>query len=98
MTDDTKRALEAIEPICRQLHIDASADDDFLYLSGQAIGIACNSTFATLMEFIGYVMAKVYCKDKEQSLPPALESRIKRYWFSQSQLEMLKKKREHYYE
>lgn len=54
MTEDTKRAIEAIEPIAKELHIKVTADDSFLYCNGQAIGIGCNSAYATVTEFIEY--------------------------------------------
>lgn len=91
MTDDTKQALEAIEPIAKALNIQVSADDRFLYLNGQAIGIGCNSTWATVNEFIGYAFLKVWMKDKYMycDMSDELRDRIKRYWFTPEQLEQL---------
>lgn len=94
MTEDTKRALEAIAPIAKELRIDVSADENILYCNGQAIGIACNSTYATIMEFIGYVFATTYNKDRLIShgipIPARLMNRIQDYWFTDSQLKMNK--------
>lgn len=89
MTDDTKRALEAIEPIAKALNIKVLADDKFLYLNGQAIGIGCNSTWATVNEFIGYAFVKTWTADKSVRIPEPLMSRIKRYWFTKEQLKKM---------
>lgn len=56
MTADTEAALQIILPMAKELGINVSADYHCLYCNGQAIGIACNSTFATLNEFLGYAM------------------------------------------
>lgn len=91
MTDDTNRALEAIRPIADVLNISVAADDKFLYLNGQAIGIGCNSTWATVNEFIGYAFLKVWMKDKYMycELSDELRDRIKRYWFTPEQMEQV---------
>lgn len=93
MTNDTIRALEIIAPMAHELHIEVSADDRFLYCNGQAIGIAANSTFSTLMEFIGYIMVKTYAKDFRvcDPIPPKYRREvIQRYWFSPEQLKKLR--------
>ena len=59
MTNDTKRALELIEPMAKELNIEVKADDKLLYCNGQAIGIACNSTYATINEFLGYAFLRM---------------------------------------
>ncbi len=93
-TPDTERALEAIRPIARELNIEVEADGNFLYCNGQAIGIGCNSTYATIMEFIGYVFATVYSHDRivahGERLPRETLDRIRRYWFSAEQLAKIK--------
>ena len=55
MTEDTRRALQIIEPIMQELGVEVETTDKpcCLYLDGQAIGISCNSTYATVMEAIG---------------------------------------------
>lgn len=88
MSEDTKRALDAITPIADALNIRVSADDTFLYLNGQAIGIECNSTWATVNEFIGYAFCTTWIKDKCVKIPEQLKERIRRYWFSPEQLEI----------
>ena len=85
MTEDTKRALEIIKPLADELNIGVRADKNFLYLNGQAIGIACNSTYATIMEFIGYLIF-LWSKDKCDPVSCAMTRRIRRYWFSEAQL------------
>lgn len=86
MTDDTKRALEIIKPMADELNIKVDADDRLLYCNEQAIGIGCNSTYATIMEFVGYVIVKEY--SKWHRFTPRLFTDIKRFWVSK---EMLKK-------
>ena len=91
MTEDTKQAIEAIEPIAKELNIKVTADDSFLYCNGQAIGIGCNSAYATIKEFIGYVFATVYKHDvfdmHGEALPAKVLNRVRKYWFTKSQLE-----------
>lgn len=86
MTNDTKRALEIIKPMADELNIEVDADDRLLYCNGQAIGIGCNSTYATIMEFIGYVLVKEYSKWRR--LNTRLFDDARRYWVSS---ELLKK-------
>ena len=91
MTEDTKRAIESIEPIAKELGIKVTADDSFLYCNGQAIGIGCNSAYATIKEFIGYVFATVYKHDvfdmHGEALPAKVLNRVREYWFTNAQLE-----------
>ena len=89
MTPDTKRAIEIIKPLADQLQIEVEADNRCLYLDGQAIGIGCNSTHATIMEFIGYLMF-VWAEDKRTTIPPILADRVQRYWVSTDILDKLK--------
>lgn len=93
MTEDTKRALEIIQPLADELNIQVQADGNYLFCKGQAIGIACNSTYATIMEFIGYLIF-VWSKDKCAPVPRAMSQRIKRYWYSDEQVEQFRKMRE----
>ena len=88
MTEDTKRALEAIEPIAKALNIKVTADSKFLYCNGQAIGIGGNSTYATVMEFIGYVLIAEYDRRfiLTEDLPAYYMKHVKEYWFSDEQL------------
>ena len=92
MTKDTERALEIIAPIAKELRIEVTADDTFLYCNGQAIGIDCNSAYATIKEFIGYVFATVYKHDvfdmHGENVPAKVMQRVKSYWFTNEQLAM----------
>ncbi len=90
MTNDTIRALDAIRPIAAELNIEVRADHDFLYCNGQAIGIGCNSTYATVLEFLAYCM--VWMSQHEyryKELPPDFAKALKRYWFSKAQIEKM---------
>ena len=88
-TPDTERALEAIRPMAKELNIEVEADGSFLFCNGQPIGISCNSTYATIMEFVGYVFATIYSHDRivahGEKLPREVLDRIRRYWFSKEQ-------------
>ena len=90
MTSDTKRAIDALKPLAEQLRIEVGADDKRLYMNGQAIGISCNSTWATLMEAIGWMFLKLYVPDRERSvkiLTEAGRKRIKDYWMDKAEVE-----------
>ena len=91
MTKDTERALEIIAPICNELDIVVDADKDFLYCDGQAIGIGCNSTYATLNEFIGFLMVDLCNREHYRfKMSEELEKSIKRYWFTDEQIQKMK--------
>lgn len=91
MTEDTKRAIEIMKPICGLLGIDLSADGGMLYIGDQAIGIACNSTYATCMEAIGYLFMEEWPKFRRGSVPDAcLKLEITRYWISKAAFKKLK--------
>ena len=88
MTDDTRRALDIIKPIADFFHIEVTADNNFLIINGQPIGITCNSTRATLFEFIGY-MIDVYCDEKGVTYKD-LQDRIHRCWYNDEQVKSIK--------
>ena len=90
MTNDTKRAIEAIAPIAKELNISIDADNDFLYCNGQAIGIGCNSTYATILEFLAYCMVWMSKREyRYKNLPDEFAAALKRYWFSKEQIEKM---------
>lgn len=92
MTEDTKRALEILQPICDLLGISLAADKGLLYMRDQAIGIGCNSTYATVMEAIGYIFQTEYPRFRQGAVTGRdLEEDIKRYWLSRPAMEKLKK-------
>lgn len=90
MTADTERALAAIKPLADELNYNVRADENMLYVNGIGIGIACNSTYATIMEFIGYIFLVEFCNEfRLVRLSDSQREAIKRYWFSPEQLEKL---------
>ena len=89
MTEDTKRALAIIQPMAKELNIEVAADDSLLYCNGQAIGIAWNSTYATIKEFLGYAMIWIGRREYRWKVPDKFESEIKRYWISKDQMKKL---------
>lgn len=91
MKKDTEKALEIIAPMAKELNIKVAADDTFLYCNGQAIGIGCNSTYATVNEFIQYAFWYFWKKWKSEKMPSIVTETIQRYWFSDAQMEMWRK-------
>ena len=90
MTPDTERAIKIIEPIAKELNIKVSADDKRLYVDDPyfgetAIGISGNSTYATLMEFIGVLVMR-HAMDRYWELSKKQQETIKRYWISMDAL------------
>lgn len=94
MTKDTERALEIIRPMAEEIGINVSADDSFLYCNGQAIGIGCNSAYATINEFIGYAMINLCEREYrfKDTMASAMNRAIRRYWFSDEQLKKIFRK------
>lgn len=94
MTSDTQKALELIIPIAAALDIEVHADGSLLYCNGQAIGIGCNSTYATVNEFIGYAFLRMCRREYrfKEGISEAKElvEAIKRYWYSEYQMKQLK--------
>ena len=88
MTNDTRKALEMIRPIAELLNIDVSADDRILYLDGMGIGIQANSTYATMMEFIGWLFLVKYDPDfRRVKLTEEQQETIGLYWITPETLE-----------
>ena len=90
MTNDTARAVEALKPLMDYLNVDIEADEKRLYMGGQAIGISCNSTWATLMEAIGWLFLQKYVPDRERYnkvLTPEGKRKIKEFWMSKADVE-----------
>ena len=84
MTEDTEKALKIMEPLAKELGISMEADGGLLYIDGQAIGISANSTWATLMEIIGWIFLEKYMKEFRGIDMDYMEIKegIKRYWVS----------------
>ena len=90
MTEDTKKALEIIRPMAKELRIEVDADEKLMYCNVQAIGISCNSTYATIKEFLGYAMWYLSKRgDCRYRIPRSLEEQIKEYWYSDAQLKQM---------
>ena len=92
MTPDTERAINAIKPLCDALRIEVTADNARLYMNGQAIGISSNSTWATLMEAIGYIFLECYEREFRRGTLDArnVKDNIKRYWLTEYQIKAVK--------
>jgi len=93
MTPDTERALLIIHPIAKELNIKVSAEGRLLYIDDPyegetAIGISGNSTYATLMEFIGVLVMR-HARDRRWEVSKKQQETIKRYWISMDALERL---------
>ena len=88
MTTDTERAINAIKPLCDALRIDIEADNKRLYMDGQAIGISSNSTWATLMEAVGYIYLQCYDREFRKGTLKEREIKdgIKRYWMTDAEV------------
>lgn len=93
MTEDTRRALEIIKPIAKELNVKVDADNSILYLGDQAIGIGCNSTYATVMEAIGYFFLMEYTHWRKVDVTKETGEDIRRYWISRTALKKLLEER-----
>ena len=90
MTEDTKKAVEIISPLAKELGIKVEATDNILWMNDQAIGISWNSTWATLMEMIGYIFWMEYVTEfRDVYLSNNTCEDIMRYWFSKEKLQKL---------
>ena len=88
-TPDTERAIEIMKPVMDFLHIEVDADNNYLFLNGQAINITFNSTQATVYEFIGFLV-DVYC-DHRGITYNGLQDRIHRTWHNEAQIREVRK-------
>ena len=83
MTQDTKRALEIITPVAELLGLRVEADDDRLYVDNTQIGISCNSTWATVFEFIGYLITEYNTEFRDINLSKKQLETIRGYWYTE---------------
>ena len=91
MTEDTARALEILQPLLDELGVKAKATDSVLILDNVGIGIGCNSTWATIMEAIGFLFWKRYnisFRPVDIDFQEAKDT-IMRYWISSATLKKL---------
>ena len=80
MTEDTKKALEIIEPLANELGFVVSATENLLFMNNQPIRITYNSTSATLYEMIGWMFWEKWLQHRPVREDATLEETIKRYW------------------
>ena len=84
MTRDTEMALNIIEPIARMVGVEVEADDNLLYINNDGgIGIAFNSTKATVLEFVGWLIIYYDSYFRCLGLSEKQLDTIKMFWYSQ---------------
>lgn len=80
--------IKEIKPICEAFNIEydyivkETGQTETLVLDGQKIGCSMNSIYAIKNEIIGYIFAKIYCKDKWWHFKPHTLKYIKQYWIN----------------
>ncbi len=88
ITPDIAEAVKALRPICEGLNIELSADGSVMNIGGQKIGVSCNSTYATVMEGIGYLFYTAYSMGfRQNKMSKSTKEAIKRYWIPDRQSE-----------
>lgn len=83
MTQDTAKALEIIIPLADELGIRVEADDERLYVNNTQIAISLNSTWATVFEFIGYLITEYNTEFRPINLTDKQLETIRRSWYTQ---------------
>ena len=88
MTKDTERALEIIKPIAEMVGVEVKADDNLLYINNDGgIGIAFNSTKATVLEFVGWLIVYYDGVWRDLKLTDEQQQIIRTFWYSQAEIE-----------
>jgi hypothetical protein len=88
ITPDIEQAVKILLPICQELGYQIYADGSVMTIDGQKIGVGCNSTYATVMEGIGYIFYRGYAEGfRPHPISKASEEAIKRYWVKKRQSE-----------
>ena len=78
--------IKAIKPICEAFNIEydyivkETGQTETLVLDGQKIGCSMNSIYAIKNENIGYIFAKIYCRNNWWHFQPQTLKYIKQYW------------------
>ena len=68
--------------------VDIEADDNLLYINNDGgIGIAFNSTKATVLEFVGWLIIYYDSHFRCLGLSDKQLDTIKQFWYSQSEIE-----------
>ena len=88
ITPDIERAVKILLPICEELGYQIYSDGSVMTIDGQKIGVSCNSTYATLMEGLGFLFLRGYVEGfRHHSISQASQEAIKRYWIKERQSE-----------
>lgn len=88
ITPDIERAVKLLQPICDELDIKLSADGSVMTIGGQKIGVSCNSTYATVMEAIGFLFYHEYAHGfRAHDISSETNEAVKRYWLPKKQSE-----------
>ena len=68
--------------------VEVKADDNLLYINNDGgIGIAFNSTKATVLEFVGWLIIYYDSHFRDLELSDKQLDTIKQFWYSQSEIE-----------
>ena len=88
ITPDIERAVELLKPICEECGYTIYADGSVMTIDGQKIGVSCNSTYATLMEGLGFLFLRGYAEGfRHHSISQSSQEAITRYWLPKKQSE-----------
>ena len=88
ITPDIERAVKILLPICEELGYQIYSDGSVMTIGGQKIGVSCNSTYATVMEGLGFLFLREYAEGfRHHSISQASQEAIKRYWIKKRQSE-----------
>lgn len=88
ITPDIERAVKILLPICEELGYQIYSDGSVMTIGGQKIGVSCNSTYATVMEGLGFLFLREYRnRFRQHMLSRDTIEAIKRYWIKERQSE-----------
>ena len=88
ITPDIERAVKILLPICEELGYQIYSDGSVMTIGGQKIGVSCNSTYATVMEGLGFLFLRGYAEGfRHHFISQASQEAIKRYWIKERQSE-----------
>ena len=88
ITPDIEKAVKILQPICEECGYTIHADGSVMTIDDQKIGVSCNSTYATVMEGLGFLFLRGYAEGfRHHSISQASQEAIKRYWLPKKQSE-----------
>ena len=88
ITPDIEEAVKVLQPICKGLGFTIYADGSVMTINDQKIGVSCNSTYATVMEGIGYLFYTAYSmRFRQHKMSKSTKEAITRYWIPDRQSE-----------